>query len=83
MRESSKRTTISAALHQSNQIKCIYKALLTSAHISKCCRETQPKTPNSRQCRCRSTVARKTPVERPKPRRKLREEPGYEGWPVL
>uniref|UniRef100_A0A673YYD3 Coiled-coil domain containing 88C n=1 Tax=Salmo trutta TaxID=8032 RepID=A0A673YYD3_SALTR len=61
------------------QIKCIYIALLTSADISKCCTETQPKTPNSKQCRCRSTVTRKNSLERPKPR----EEPGYEGWPVL
>ena len=65
------------------QIKCIYRALLTSADISKCCTETQPKTPNSKQCRCRSTVARKNSLERPKPRKKPREEPGYEGWPVL
>ena len=28
-----------------NQIKCIYIALRTSADISKCCTETQPKTP--------------------------------------
>ena len=40
----------------SNQIKFIYIALRTSADISKCCTETQPKTPNSKQCRCRSTV---------------------------
>ena len=26
-------------------IKCIYKALRTSADVSKCCTETQPKTP--------------------------------------
>uniref|UniRef100_A0A8C7D1T2 Neuronal calcium sensor 1 n=1 Tax=Oncorhynchus kisutch TaxID=8019 RepID=A0A8C7D1T2_ONCKI len=64
-------------------IKCIYIALLTSADISKCCTETQPKTPNSKQCRRRSTVARKNSLERPKPRKKPREEPGYEGWPVL
>jgi membrane-associated phospholipid phosphatase len=44
---------------KSNQIKCIYIALHTSADISKCCTETQPKTPNSKQCMCRSTVARK------------------------
>ena len=62
-----------------NQIKCIYKALLSSADISKCCTETQPKTPNSKQC----TVARKNSLERPEPRKKPREEPGYEGWPVL
>ena len=46
-------------------------------------RETQPKTPNNKQCRCRSTVARKNSLERPKPRKKPREEPGYVGWPVL
>ena len=68
----------------SNQIKRIYIALLTSADISKCCTETQPKqqamkNPNSKQCRCRSTVARKNSLEMPKPRKKPREE----GWPVL
>uniref|UniRef100_A0AAZ3SIH7 NACHT domain-containing protein n=1 Tax=Oncorhynchus tshawytscha TaxID=74940 RepID=A0AAZ3SIH7_ONCTS len=36
-----------------------------------------------KQCRCRSTVARKNSLERPKPRKKPREEPGYVGWPVL
>uniref|UniRef100_A0A674ASI9 receptor protein-tyrosine kinase n=1 Tax=Salmo trutta TaxID=8032 RepID=A0A674ASI9_SALTR len=35
---------------KSNQIKFIYIALRTSAEISKCCTETQPKTPNSKQC---------------------------------
>jgi hypothetical protein len=69
--------------HESNQIKFIYIALCTSADISKCCTETQPKTPNSKQCRCRSTVARKNSLESPKPRKKPREEPGYMGWPVL
>ena len=69
---------------KSNQIKCIYKALRTSADISKCCTETLSlKPPNSKQCRCRSTVARKNSLERPNPRKNLREEPGYEGWPVL
>uniref|UniRef100_A0A8C8IXU9 Uncharacterized protein n=1 Tax=Oncorhynchus tshawytscha TaxID=74940 RepID=A0A8C8IXU9_ONCTS len=34
-----------------------------SADISKCCTETQPKTPNSKQCRCRSTVARKNDTD--------------------
>jgi hypothetical protein len=66
-----------------NQIKLIYIALRTSADISKCCTETQPKTPNSKQCRCRSTVPRKNSLERPKPRKKPREEPGYVGWPFL
>jgi hypothetical protein len=28
-------------------------------------------------------VARKNFLERPGPRKKPREEPGYEGWPVL
>jgi hypothetical protein len=60
-------------------IKFIYIALRTSADISKCCTETQPKTPNSKQCRCKGTVARKNSLERPKPRKK----PGYVGWPVL
>jgi hypothetical protein len=64
-------------------IKCIYIALLTSADVTKCCTETQPKTLNSKQCRCRSTVARKNSLERPEPRKKPREEPGYEKWPVL
>ena len=32
---------------------------------------------------CRSTVARKNSLERPKPRKKPREEPGNERWPVL
>jgi hypothetical protein len=65
----------------------IYITLLPSADISadisKCCTETQPKTPKRKQCRCRSTVARKNSLERPKPRKKPREEPGYEGWPVF
>ena len=68
---------------KSNQIQFIYIPLRTSADISKCCTETQPKTPNSKQCRCRSTVARKNSQERPKPRKKPREEPGYVAWPVL
>uniref|UniRef100_A0A4W5MVK1 Uncharacterized protein n=1 Tax=Hucho hucho TaxID=62062 RepID=A0A4W5MVK1_9TELE len=51
-------------------IKCIYKALLTSADVTECCTETQPKTPNSKQCRCRSTVARKYSLERTEPRKK-------------
>ena len=28
-------------------------------------------------------MARKNSLERPAPRKKPREEPGYEGWPVL
>jgi hypothetical protein len=28
-------------------------------------------------------VARKNSLERPEPKKKPREEPGYEGWPVL
>jgi hypothetical protein len=28
-------------------------------------------------------VTRKNSLERPKPRKKPREEPGYKGWPVL
>jgi hypothetical protein len=59
------------------QIKCIYITLLTSVYISKWCTETQPKTPNSKQCRRRSTVARENSLERPKPRKKPRKEPGW------
>ena len=66
----------------SNQIEFSYIALI-SADISKCCTETQPKTLNSKQCRCRSTVTRKNSLQRTKLRKKHREEPGYEGWPVL
>ena len=66
------------------QITLIHIALRTSADISKWCTETQPKTPNSKQCRCRSTVARKkNSLERSKPMKKPREEPGYVGWKVL
>ena len=42
--------------------------------------ETQPKTPSSKHCRCRSTVAGKNSLERTEPRKNPREEPGYEGW---
>ena len=63
-------------------IKCIYKALFTFGDVTKCCIETQPKTPN-KQYRCRSMVARKNSLEWPEPRKKPREEPGSEGWPVL
>ena len=52
------------------------KLFFTSADVTKCYTETQPKTPNSKQCRCRSTVARKHSLERQEPRKKLREEPG-------
>ena len=55
---------------KSNPIKFIYIALRTSADISKCCTESQPKTLNSKQCRCRSTVARKNSLERPPPQKK-------------
>ena len=65
-----------------NKIKCIYIALLTSADISKCCTETQPKTPNSKQCRCRSTLARRNSLERPKPRN-LERNPAMRGDPLL
>ena len=55
-----------------SSIKCIYNALFTSADVTKCYTEIQPKTPNRKQCRCRSTVARKNSLERPKPRKKPR-----------
>ena len=60
-------------------IKFIYEAILTSADVTKCSTETQPKTPNSKQCRCRSMVARENSLERPEPRKKPREEP----WGVV
>jgi hypothetical protein len=67
-------TTLTRPIRNSNflfnqiSIKCIYKALFTSADVTKCCTETQPKNPNSKQCRCRSTVARNNSQERPEPR---------------
>ena len=64
-------------------IKCIYEALFTSADVTKCYTETQPKIPNSKQCRRRSTVARKNSLESQDPRKKPKEEPSSEGWPVL
>ncbi|XP_064800206.1 membrane transport protein XK isoform X2 [Oncorhynchus masou masou] len=45
--------------------------------------ETQPKTPNSKLCRCRSTVAREKLPKKAGTEKKPREEPGSEGWPVL
>ena len=75
---------ILAVASQINQpIKCIYNAIFTSADVTNCCTETQPKTPNSKQCRCRNTVPRKNSLERPEPRKKPDDEPGYEWWPVL
>ena len=59
-------------IHINQSIKCIYKALLTLADVTKCYTETQPKIPNSKQCRCRSTVARKTSLERQEHRKKPR-----------
>ena len=51
---------------------------LISADVTKCYTETQPKTPNSKTCKYRSTVARKISIERQEPRKKHREEPGSE-----
>ena len=49
-------------IHSGNQISNIFiKPFFTSADVSKCLYRNQPKTPNSMQCRCRSTVVRKTP----------------------
>lgn len=42
-----------------NQQNVLYKALFTSAFVTKCFTDTQSKTPESKQCRGRSTVARK------------------------
>ena len=61
------------SVEQEQSIKCIYKALFTSADVTKCYTETQPKTPNIKQCRCRSTVARKNSHESQDPRKKPRK----------
>jgi hypothetical protein len=45
--------------------------------------ETQPKTPESKQCSCRKVVARKNSLERQERRKKPRMELGCEEWPVL
>ena len=68
----SKRLQLSSVLFHLSSINQIDKALLTSADVSKCCTETQPKTTNSKQCRCRSTVDRKISLERPESRKKHR-----------
>ena len=39
--------------------------------------------PKQQQCRCRSTVARKNSLESQESRKKPREEPSSEGWPIL
>ena len=44
--------------------------------VTKCFTETQSKIPNSKQCRCKSTVARKDSLGRQEPRKNPREEPG-------
>jgi hypothetical protein len=61
----------------------MYKAPFTSADITKSYTETHSKIPHSKQCRCRSSVARKNSIKRQEPRKKPREEPGFEGWPVF
>jgi hypothetical protein len=58
--------------HSVIDITFIYKALFTSVYVTKCYTETQPKSPISKQCRCRSTVARKNSLESQEPRRKQR-----------
>jgi hypothetical protein len=62
--------------HTVNQssIPLIYNALITSVDVTKCCTETQTKTP-------KSTVARKNFLERQEPRKKPRED--LRGCPVL
>uniref|UniRef100_A0A4W5R4I6 Zinc finger, AN1-type domain 4 n=1 Tax=Hucho hucho TaxID=62062 RepID=A0A4W5R4I6_9TELE len=59
--------------------------LLSPFYISrchKCCTETQPKTPNSKQCRCRSMfLSPSVPVEDPvKDMVEVMEGDGEEGW---
>ena len=40
--------------------------------------ETQPKTPKSKQCRCRRRMAGRNSLERQEPSKKPKEEPGSE-----
>ena len=68
----SQRTLVGSKINQS--IKCIYKALFTSADVTKCYTEPHPKTPNSKQFRRRSTVARKNSGQ---------SSSGCAGWSVL
>ena len=56
-----------------DKIKCIYQAVFTSSDVIKRLYRTQPKTQKGKQCRCRSTVARKNSLERLEPRKKPRE----------
>ena len=53
-------------------------ALFISAVVTRCLYRYKAEPPKSKQCRCRRTVARKK-INRKKPR----EEPGSEWWPVL
>ena len=65
---------VNSRLNQSNVfIKAFLHQLMSQSAVQK----PSLKTPNSKQCRCRSTVARKNSLERPKPRKKPREEPGF------
>ena len=69
-------TLICAYINES--INLVIKSFLHQLMSQSFCTETQPKTPNSKQW-----VSRKNSLKRLEPRKKLREEPGYEGWPVL
>ena len=71
----------SPCAQESQSIKCIYEALFTSADVIKCYTETQPKTQNSKQCRYRSTVARKNSLESQEPRKRGgQSSSGCAGW---
>ena len=59
------------------QSNLFYKALFISKYFT----ETQPKTPKSKQCRGRSTVAGKNSLERQESKKKPREEPGSNTCP--
>ena len=53
--KTAKNTKVNINQSINQPIKYIYKALFTSADVTKCYTETQPKPPNSKQCRCSST----------------------------
>ena len=56
---------------------------ITSADVRKCLYRNPTLNIKDQICRYRSTVARKNSVERQEPRKKPREEPGSEEWPVF
>jgi hypothetical protein len=70
---------VHVGVRNNQSIKYIYEALFTSADVTKCYKEIQPKTPNSKQCRCRCTVARKNSLEWQEPRKNLERNQALRG----